>query len=289
MTVVNDPRSPATDGDPRTVSGTAWALSSNKRYNVNRLVDLLGEEDVSKPAVIEVLTAHKDRLNVRQLLGQIYFLQPSEKAAVFKLIDDVANEEMIPDLLQRMDGKDPIVKMHLINVIARFDHPDVNKALQEQLRDANKLVRQAALVGISRSKTKIEVQLVANLLLDPDLDVMNKAIDVIVQLNHPETAKYLFPALKSENEFSRRAAVKHFVMGVGEKHVVLETLPSYAPDLNPVEWLWKHLKHVELRNRTCMDLEELHMEFHISVGHIRPKPRLIHSFFQGPGLATNKT
>ena len=31
------------DGDPRTVSGTAWALSSNKRFNVNRLVDLLGE------------------------------------------------------------------------------------------------------------------------------------------------------------------------------------------------------------------------------------------------------
>ncbi len=76
------------DSDPRTVSGTAWALSSNKRYNVNRLVDLLGEDDYSKAAIVEVLQAHKDRLNVRQLLGQIYFLQPSEKAAVFKLIDD---------------------------------------------------------------------------------------------------------------------------------------------------------------------------------------------------------
>src|SRR5512147_1919155 len=217
------------DGDPRTVSGTAWALSSNKRYNVNRLVDLLGEEDVSKPAVIEVLTAHKDRLNVRQLLGQIYFLQPSEKAAVFKLIDDVANEEMIPDLLARMDGKDPLVKMHLINVIARFDRPDVNKALQEQLRDANKLVRQAALVGISRSKTKVDVQLIANLLLDPDLDVMNKAVDVIVQLNHPETAKFLFPALKSENEFSRRAAVE-ILNAIGTTHSVKSLLEAVADE-----------------------------------------------------------
>jgi len=217
------------DGDPRTVSGTAWALSSNKRYNVNRLVDLLGEEDVSKPAVIEVLTAHKDRLNVRQLLGQIYFLQPSEKAAVFKLIDDVANEEMVPDLLTRMDGKDPIVKMHLINVIARFDRPDVNKALQEQLRDANKLVRQAALVGISRSKTKVDVQLIANLLLDADLDVMNKAVDVIVQLNHPETAKFLFPALKSENEFSRRAAVE-ILNAIGTTHSVKSLLEAVADE-----------------------------------------------------------
>jgi serine/threonine-protein kinase len=72
------------DSDPRTVSGTAWALASNRRYNVNRLVDLLGEDDFSKAAIIEILTAHKDRLNVRQLLGQIYYLQPSEKAAIFK-------------------------------------------------------------------------------------------------------------------------------------------------------------------------------------------------------------
>jgi hypothetical protein len=33
----------------------------------------------------------------------------------------------------------------------------------------------------------------------------------------------------------------------------------------------------------------LHMEFHIAVGHIRQKPTLVHSFFQGPGLAPNET
>ena len=120
------------DSDPRTVSGTAWALSSNKRYNVNRLVDLLGEGDIAKSAIIEVLTAQKERINVRQLLGQVYSLPPGEKAAVFKLIGDVTTEEMVPDLLARMDGKDPLIKMHLINVIARFDRPDANRALQEQ-------------------------------------------------------------------------------------------------------------------------------------------------------------
>ena len=147
------------DGDPRTVSGTAWALSSNKKFNVNRLVDLLGEDEYSKAAIVEVLQAHKDRLNIRQLLAQIYFLQPSEKAAVFKLIDEVTTEDMVPDLLARMDGKDPLVKTHLINVLARFDRPDVNKALQEALRDTNKLVRGAALAGIVRSKTTVDVAL----------------------------------------------------------------------------------------------------------------------------------
>jgi serine/threonine-protein kinase len=217
------------DADPRTVSGTAWALSSNKRFNVNRLVDLLGEDEYSKAAIVEVLQAHKDRLNVRQLLGQIYFLQPSEKAAVFKLIDEVTTEDMVPDLLARMDGKDPLVKTHLINVLARFDRPEVNKALQEALRDNNKLVRGAALTGIARSKTALDVGLVAGLLLDPDLDVMNKAVDVIIQLNHPETAKYLIDALKAENEFSRRSAVE-ILNAIGTTHSIKYLLEAVADE-----------------------------------------------------------
>jgi serine/threonine-protein kinase len=217
------------ESDPRTVSGTAWALSTNKRYNINRLVDFLGEDDYSKAAIVEVLTAHKDRLNVRQLLGQVYNLQPSEKAAVFKLVDDVTTEELVPDLLTRMDGKDPVVKMHLINVVARFDMPAVSKALLESLKDPNKLVRQAALAGIARSKGTIDVALIANLLLDPDLEVMNKAVEVICHANHPETAKYLLPALKAENEFSRRAAVE-ILNEIGTTHSIKYLLEAVGDD-----------------------------------------------------------
>lgn len=71
--------------------------------------------------------------------------------------------------------------------------------------------------------------------------------------------------------------------------VWLEALPPYAPDLNPVEWLWRHLKHVEMRNLVCRDLEELHQEFHLAVGRIRQKPHLVQAFFAGAGLATKKT
>ncbi len=86
----------------------------------------------------------------------------------------------------------------------------------------------------------------------------------------------------------RRAAVKEFVAGTSGK-VWLEALPGYAPDLNPVEWLWQHLKHVELRNVTCLDLEELHQEFHLAVGRVRQKPHLVQSFFAGAGLVIEKT
>lgn len=82
----------------------------------------------------------------------------------------------------------------------------------------------------------------------------------------------------------RRAAVKEFVAGTRGK-VWLEALPGYAPDLNPWdEGGWQHLKHVELRNRVCLDLEELHQEFHLAIARLRQKSHLIRSFFAQAGL-----
>ncbi len=81
----------------------------------------------------------------------------------------------------------------------------------------------------------------------------------------------------------RRAEVQEFVAAT-EGGVQLERLPAYAPDLNPVEWLWSHLKEVELRNLTCLDLDQLHMELHLALGRVRQRRDLVLSFFEGAGL-----
>jgi transposase len=82
----------------------------------------------------------------------------------------------------------------------------------------------------------------------------------------------------------RRAAVKQFLAGPVGRGVRIEQLPPYAPDLNPVEAAWQHLKHVELRNVTCLDLEDLHLELHLAIGRLRHKHHLIRSFFGEAGL-----
>ncbi len=82
----------------------------------------------------------------------------------------------------------------------------------------------------------------------------------------------------------RRAEVKDFLAGAEGRCVHVERLPPYAPDLTPVEGVWQHLKHVELRNMVFLDLEELHLELHLAIGRLRHKPRLIQSFFEGAGL-----
>ncbi len=82
----------------------------------------------------------------------------------------------------------------------------------------------------------------------------------------------------------RRAEVKEFVANTRGR-VWLESLPGYAPDLNPWdEGGWHHLKNVELRNVACRDLEELHQELYLAVGRVRQKPHLIRSCFAQAGL-----
>jgi transposase len=82
----------------------------------------------------------------------------------------------------------------------------------------------------------------------------------------------------------RRAAVGELVAAVGADGLALEFLPADAPDLNPVEWLWRHLKQEEMKNLACLDLEELHEEIHLALGRVRRKTRLPPTFFAGAGL-----
>lgn len=196
------------DGNDRVVSGTAWALSSSTTYNANNLLKWFDDVEVSKPALIEVLRVHKEDLSIHDLLQRAYDLGPNESAAIFKIIEDVIRPEMVPDLVARMGGRDPVIKVHLINMVTKFDEPDVNRALEMQLRDTNKLVRSAALSALATRGKAVNIASVSKLLQDPDIDIQSKAVDMIVQMNHPETIKYLANALKDESEYARRAAVE---------------------------------------------------------------------------------
>lgn len=68
------------------------------------------------------------------------------------------------------------------------------------------------------------------------------------------------------------------------RRLSIEFLPPYAPELNPDEWLWRHLKHVELPNFAPNDLPELKKQLRLSVMRVRMRPNLIHSFFRASSL-----
>lgn len=79
--------------------------------------------------------------------------------------------------------------------------------------------------------------------------------------------------------------VKSFLAESGSPSIHLEALPPYAPDLNPNEGIWDLLKHVELRNLCCRDLDHLHHELGLAILRLRRKPHLLRTCFVGAGLA----
>ncbi len=196
------------DGGERVVSGTAWALSSSNNFDANGLLEFFDDKEVSKPALIEVLKVHKKNLSVHDLLRRAYELEPKEKAALFAIIEQTLSVEMVPDLINRMGGKDPAIKIHLMQLLSKFQRDDINRALEMQLTDTSKMVRSAALSALARRDGPLNIEKIASLLQDPDLEVQGKAVDVIVKINHPDTIKYLIPALKDESEYTRRSAVE---------------------------------------------------------------------------------
>jgi eukaryotic-like serine/threonine-protein kinase len=196
------------EGSPRVVSGISWALTSSRNYPPHLLLEALAMPGISKPTVLEVIAAQKSRFVVRELLAAAYTQEPNEKAALFRVIGEIADQQSLPELIGRVQGKDPIARVHIINTLARFNTPEVQTALQGLLKDPNKMIRGATLSALQRMDGPIDIERVTALLRDPEIDVLNRAIDVVIKANHPETIRYLIEVLKDENENARRAAVE---------------------------------------------------------------------------------
>ena len=196
------------DGSARIASGIAWALTSSRNYTPGLLLEALNAKGVSKSALMDVIHGQRERFNMRELLNAAYAQESQEKAALFRIIAEVADDSAAPELVSRIEGKDPIARMHIINILAKFNRPDIKRALQGQLRDNNKMIRSAALAALARMDGPIDVATVCPLLRDGEIDVQNRAIDVLIRANDPDTIKHLIPVLKDENEYARRAAVE---------------------------------------------------------------------------------
>ena len=82
----------------------------------------------------------------------------------------------------------------------------------------------------------------------------------------------------------RSRVIRDFLANGAAQRLHLERLPAYAPELNPGEGLWQHLKGVERRNVCGFDIPHLRHELRDAVKRVRRRPHLITSFFRGAKL-----
>ena len=215
------------EGSPKVVAGIKWALASSRNYPPHMLLDTLSKPDTPKAALLDAIMAQKDRFSVRELLNAAHNQQPNEKVALFRIIYEVADANSVPELLGRLQSKDQIARIHMINTLSRFNLPQVSQALQDQLKDPSKLIRSAALTALAKMDSPIDISKVVPLLRDVELDVQTKAIDLVVKARDPDTIKYLIEILKDPEESPRRAAVE-VLNEIGDARSVKSLLAAIA-------------------------------------------------------------
>jgi serine/threonine-protein kinase len=216
-------------GSSRVIAGVAWALTSSRGYPPQLLLPALSTPGVAKSALMDVINSQRGRISIRELLNAAYSQEPNEKAALFRIVAEAADDAAVPELLGRLQGKDAISRLHIINILARFDKPDVQRALQTQLADPSKAIRGAALAAMSKMNGPIDVARVCSLLRDPEIEVQNRAVELLQRARDPETIRHLVPVLKDESEQARRCAVE-VLNEVGDARSVKYLLQALKDD-----------------------------------------------------------
>jgi transposase len=72
----------------------------------------------------------------------------------------------------------------------------------------------------------------------------------------------------------------HFFIRMHPHWFVFEYLPSYSPELNPVEQCWQHMKNVQMANFVPLSVEHLVKRALSAAQVINNNPKLMVSFFQ---------
>jgi transposase len=82
----------------------------------------------------------------------------------------------------------------------------------------------------------------------------------------------------------KRSLVRDYVATTRGK-LSLYFLPGYAPDLNPDEFVWSHVKRTGTARRPLQQGEKLHERIDEELTEVRDNPRLVRSFFDAPSVA----
>jgi transposase len=81
----------------------------------------------------------------------------------------------------------------------------------------------------------------------------------------------------------RSKAVKQFADSTGGR-LRLCFLPGYAPELNPDEWVWKHVKHDRIGRAGVTGPEDLKAKALAALHRLQKLPHLVRGFFRDPSL-----
>ena len=107
-------------------------------------------------------------------------------------------------------------------------------------------------------------------------------VDLLKQLMHrrKKPVRLVVDSLPAH----KKACVKEYVASTNGK-LTLHFLPGYAPDLNPDELVWSHVKRTGPARRPLLKGEKLRDKIEEQLAMLQQMPHLVRSFFKAPSVA----
>jgi len=211
------------DEDKRIISSVMRILGTSDTYDANRLFDLFSDPNIPKNVLVQILVAQKKRLSAKTLIAVLGQVDKSIHQLIFRVLNEIADETIIPDLVRYSNSKDDSIRTYVAITLGKFSFPEVRDTLLKMIADPNKKVRQCALDSIGKMQIPVNSKAICNLLRDSDLTVQSKAIDTLIKLNDSNIVKYLIDILQDESEYVRRAAVE-VLNEVGDANAIKDLL-----------------------------------------------------------------
>jgi transposase len=113
-----------------------------------------------------------------------------------------------------------------------------------------------------------------------DTDTLIGALEQLRRFLGGQKATLVWDGLPAHRSRAMRAWLRR-----QRSWLVVEPLPGYAPELNPVEPLWASLKEVELANLAGDSLDDVIAAAERGIQRIRRTPHLAFSFLRHCGLS----
>src|SRR5262245_9078328 len=217
--------------DHAIADGATTVLAQSDNYDPNRLLELFTNPSVSKARLETILTAQAARLPAATLLERLVELSRDGRVVVFRLIEQVADEQLMPQVRQLATHSDWWLRLHMIRLLARLATPEGKLDLVRLLDDENRSVRLEAASALGRLKVSEAIPGLCECLRAADIRLQTAAIDALIQIHDPAAVPSLVEVLRDESEQARRGAVE-----VLNEVVTADAIKDLVNALRDADW-----------------------------------------------------
>jgi serine/threonine-protein kinase len=235
--------------------GMLEALARGDKYDPNKLLGLFTNPKISRERLEKILIAQKHKLHPDALLRLLTTTNKNEHEAIFRLLNQVATEAIVPELIPRLRTDDGTLRYSIVRTLCRFKTSAVQHALLRLLADPHKDIRFLALQSLVAMREPFDMDTLGPLLRDPEARIQEKALDVLIEHLQHESEEMRRSAVMGLSAIGDVSVMRHLFMALKDKDWrctvrVADTLGTFG-GVSIVEMVLALVKDKDVSTRQC--------------------------------------